>query len=145
MSEYRRAKRQPTGDYKVGYARTPEHTRFPHQRNAYRGGRRQKSVEDFLREALFRRVAVAGDPRRRRMPRIQVLLENLAQFGCQREASAARRDLMRFMKAFPETVRPRLSIRVIDDRMTPEEAQKAYAETIRAIPGVIDPPHELDL
>ena len=38
MKSSHRAKRQPKGDYALGYARPPKHTRFPHQKNPNRDG-----------------------------------------------------------------------------------------------------------
>ena len=53
MKRSRREKRQPKGDYPVGYARPPEHTRFPHQKNLNRRGRRKKDFPQLLHEALY--------------------------------------------------------------------------------------------
>jgi hypothetical protein len=144
MKRPRREKRQPKGDYPVGYARPPEHTRFPHQKNPNRRGRRKKDFAQLLHEALYRLVPTTGSGRRQRMPRLAVLVENLAQWSCQRDV-AARRDLLRLMQAFPHAVKPPRELRLITPDMSVQEAAEAYAETLRAIPGLIEPDDELDL
>ena len=66
MKRSRREKRQPKGDYPVGYARPPEHTRFPHQKNPNRRGRRKKDFAQLLHEALYQLVPTTGSGRRQR-------------------------------------------------------------------------------
>jgi len=37
-------RRKPPGSYEVGYGRTPEHTRFPHQKVARRKTKRRREL-----------------------------------------------------------------------------------------------------
>jgi len=131
------AKRQPKGNYDVGYARPPKHTRFPHQKNPNRDGRRKKDFGQLLHDAFFRLVFATGKGRRRRMPRLAVFAENLAQLACQGDARA-RRDLITLVKAFPQAVKAPRELRKITSDMSPEEAAALYAETLTAIRGVTD-------
>ena len=132
-----RKRQQPKGDYPVGYARPPEHTRFPHQKNPNRNGRRKKDFAQLLHEALYRSVLATGNGRRRRMPRLAVFAENLAQWSCQGDARA-RRDLIALMNVFPHVVKPPRPYRKITPDMSLKEAAAAYAEMLTPIPGVID-------
>lgn len=143
MKSPRREKRHPKGDYPVGYARPPEHTRFPHQKNPNRGGRPKKDFAQLLHEALYRPVLAKENGRHRRMPRLAVFAENLAQRTCQGDARA-RRDLITLMKSFPHAIKPLRKLREITPDMTAKEAAAAYAETLAAIPGLVDPEEEFE-
>ena len=46
------------------------------------------------------------------------------------------------MQAYPHAVKPPRELRLITPDMSVQEAAEAYAETLRAIPGLIEPDDE---
>lgn len=142
MKRTPRERRQPKGDYAVGYARPPEHTRFPHQKNPNRSGRPKKELSEFLHKALYRLVTLTENGKRRRIPSLAALVESLTRLAIRGDAKA-RRDLLEILKRYPDVVKRPRELRTITPDMSPQEAARIYAETLTAIPGVTHPDEEL--
>ena len=54
----------------------------------------------------------------------------------------ARRDLLELLKRYPGTVQYQAPPPIINESMSPQAATEAYAQTLRYIPGVVDPDYE---
>ena len=133
-------------DYPVGYKRPPRHSQFkPGQSGNPKGRpRKQKSLATCLKEELYRVVKVTVNGKQRQMPLIEALVNKLVHLAVAGDARA-RRDLIGLTKCHPGAVRHQAPLRIIDETMSPQEAAAAYAETLRAIPGLIDSGLEVDL
>ena len=133
-------------DYEVGYRRPPRHTQFkPGQSGNPKGRPKQrKSLAALLKDTLYEMVTVKVNGRPCRMPRIHAMVHTVVNKAIAGDAKA-RRDLLELVKRYPATVSHREPIRMIDSTMSAKEAADAYAATLRAIPGLIDPDEELDL
>jgi Family of unknown function (DUF5681) len=132
-----------TQNYEVGYKRPPRHTQFKPGESGNPNGRpkQKKSLPALLKEILFRRVSINENGKRRKVPYIEALVIKVAHMSVNGDPRA-RRDLLELIRRHPGAVKHLEPIRMIDDSMSPEEAAKAYAETLRAIPGLIDPDYE---
>jgi hypothetical protein len=142
MKRTPRERRQPKGDYAVGYARPPEHTRFPHQKNPNRSGRPKKELSEFLHKALYRPVTLTENGKRQRMPSLAALMESLTRLAVRGDAKA-RRDLLEILKRYPNVVKRPRELRTITPDMSSQEASRIYAETLTPIPGMTDSVEEL--
>ena len=133
------------GTYEVGYGRPPRHTRFQAGLSGNPRGRpkTKKSLETLLYEALYEIVEVRVNGRLRRMPLIQAVVNTIIHKTVGGDARA-RRDLIGLLNRYPGTVAEVLPLRMIDETMTPREAADAYAATLRAIPGMVEPTFELE-
>ena len=133
-------------DYSVGYKRPPRHKQFkPGQSGNPKGRpRKQKSIAACLREELYRVVTVTVNGKQRKMPLIEAFLNKTVHQAVAGDARA-RGDLIRLTNAHPAAVRHQEPLRIIDETMSPQEAAAIYAETLRAIPGLIDSGDEVDL
>ena len=133
-----------SSDYSVGYGRPPRHTQFkPGQSGNPKGRPKQnKSLPALLKDTLFRRVTINDKGKRRKVPYIEAFLDRLAHMSVNGDPRA-RHDLLDLIKSYPGAVKHQEPIRIIDDSMSPQEAADAYAATLKAIPGLIDPCHEL--
>ena len=69
MRAKHRAKRQPTGDYNVGFARTPERTRFKKGKSGNPKGRPKRSdnLIELLRQVMSETVEVREGEKTRRI------------------------------------------------------------------------------
>ena len=133
-------------DYEVGYKRPPKHTQFkPGQSGNPKGRPKQiKSFADFLYDELFRMLALRENgERRRKMAAAEVIARGLVQ-GTARGDAKMRRDLLDLLKRYPRVAKRQAPLRLITPDMSPQEAAKVYAETLRSIPGLTEADHELD-
>jgi hypothetical protein len=76
------------------------------------------------------------------MPLIEAVVTNIAHRAVNGDARA-RRDLLELLKRYPGTVQHQAPPPIINDTMSLEEAAEAYAQTLRYIPGVIEPDYEV--
>jgi hypothetical protein len=89
-------RRKPPGDYEVGYGRTPEHTRFPHQKVSRRTRKRHREVgmgqvmAEFF-SALETPVTVTRNGKRKRITASAAIFEQLIAQAALGKAWAARR------------------------------------------------------
>jgi hypothetical protein len=130
-------------DYGVGYGRPPHHTRFQPGQSGNPKGRpkQQKSLSAHLKETLFHPVMMTKNGKRYRVPYIRAFMEGLAHMAVDGDPRA-RRDLLGLIHRHPGAVKHQEPIRIIDDSMSTEEAAAAYAATLTAIAGMVEPDEE---
>ena len=75
----RKAKRQPTGDYGVGYCRPPEATQFKKGQSGNRRGRPKgtKNIATHLNEILQERISVREGGKVRTMSKAEAMLQKV--------------------------------------------------------------------
>jgi len=78
------------------------------------------------------------------MPLLEAFVNKIVHQAVAGDARA-RGDLIRLTNAHPAAVRHQEPLRIIDKTMSAQEAAAIYAETLRAIPGLIDSGDEVDL
>lgn len=130
-------------EYKVGYKRPPEQTRFkPGQSGNKRGRpRRKESFADLLQKILFRTVTLKENGEPRRMLVMEVIANDVIRKAAHGDAKA-RRDLLELLKRYPKVAKPEPEIRKITEDMSDQEAAEAYAATLTAIAGITDSENE---
>lgn len=80
-------------DYKVGYGRPPEHTRFRKGQSGNPGGRRKEArrrIDEIVREEAFRLVRVREGDEVREMTTIEAVLRSQTQLAVKGNGSAQR-------------------------------------------------------
>ncbi len=132
-------------DSEVGYKRPPKHSQWKPGQSGNPKGRpkRKKSLPVLLKETLFRPVTIKERGKRRKVPYIEALLRAVAQLTLNGDPKA-RRDLLELIKCHPTAVKHQQPLRTITPGMSNKEAAEIYAETLRAVPGLIEPEFELD-
>ena len=132
-----------SSDYPVGYARPPRHRQFKPGQSGNPKGRpkKQKSLAALLKEIMFRPVTIKENGTRRKVPFVEAFLSGLVHLAVNGDPRA-RRDLLKLFERHPGVVKHQQPLRVIEDGMTPREAAKIYAATLKAIPGLTYPEHE---
>jgi hypothetical protein len=101
MAKPPRKPRKPLGEYKVGYCKTPEETRFPHQViRRKRGPKPQKSLDDYIEEILDSTRRLPGPGGRMRRVTVREFLAHSAvkralEGDRQMYAEIAKRDAAR--------------------------------------------------
>jgi len=79
MASDSEVKRQPTGDYGVGYCRPPEGTRFTKGRSGNPKGRPKgtKNIATYLDEILQERIPVRVGGKTKKMSKVQAMLHSV--------------------------------------------------------------------
>ena len=108
-------------------------------RKAGRNSRRACAAH--LKETLFHPVTMTKNGKRRRVPYIRAFMEGLAHMAVDGDPRA-RRDLLGLIHRHPRAVKHQEPIRIIDDSMSTAEAAAAYAATLTAIAGMVEPDEE---
>lgn len=87
----RSAKRQPKGDYEVGYAKPPSEHRFKPGNNANPRGRRKgtKNRKVVIEDVLLELVTVRQGGQIKQMPRLQAVFEKLVSEALAGDKKAA--------------------------------------------------------
>lgn len=79
MAKDSKPRRQPTGDYGVGYCRPPESTRFKKGQSGNSAGRPKgaKNIAAYLGEILRQRISVREGGNMRRMSKAEAMLHSV--------------------------------------------------------------------
>jgi Family of unknown function (DUF5681) len=96
-----KAKRKPTGDYSIGFARPPKHSQFQQGHSGNPGGRPKKSPDyaDMLLRIINKRHVGVADGKRKRMSTIELAMTRLANSAANGDR-AALADLIKHMDRF---------------------------------------------
>jgi hypothetical protein len=103
-------------DYRVGYGRPPEHSRFKKGQSGNPSGRRRYTqtgrARQLMSQELFRRVPVREGDKVRHMPAVQALVRSLIVQAIKGKSAAAK-EILTMLKILDEE-----ALDVLDDPIT---------------------------
>lgn len=144
-----RASNHKDGTDKKGYGSPPKERQYKPGQSGNPTGKRKgtKNRTTILREILNRKIWIVEDGKRRKISYHEGLLRAIADSALNHRnfkyvylllklSDAVEADDRRYAGGY--------GYAIIDETMTPKEAADAYAATLAAIPGMMEPDFDID-
>lgn len=131
MSKTNRPKKQPTGDYPIGFCRPPKAYRFPKGKsgNPYgtRGSKTRRILDEIIREQLNKVITLTQDGRQERVTQAEAIVRRQINDLLTGTPAQRHRAFTRFLEL--GWFNPKA-----DDYRLDDEAVRNFVETLAAEP-----------